>query len=426
MRQSISPAYRRELSLLIFSALICVLGLALLAVTMQQSPLRAARVLVISAGFILATLVLQGAGKPRDRLLLPFVALLSGLGIIILWAVNPTLASQQILWMLLGLAAMVGTYFLVDDVRDLARYKYTAGLLALGLLAVTMLFGIEVNGARLWLGLPGVFVFQPVEVAKILMCIFLAGYVSEKGDIIRAQVASRPGAWLAGLKYMGPLVLMVAFFLGVFVLQKDLGAAVLFFGLFVATTYLATGRKTYALLSVLLFACGMVGAYYMFGHVQERFAIWINPWADPTGKGYQILQGLFALAGGGISGVGLGRGFPEIIPAAGTDLIYAAVGEEMGLLGTIAMLLLYVLIVARSFILGMRATHPFGALLATCLATVFALQTLVIAGGVLRLIPLTGITMPFVSYGGTSVVVNFIALGLLLAVSRDTVRHPEE
>lgn len=289
-----------------------------------------------------------------------------------------------------------------------------------------MVVGHKSHGATLWLGVQGLFMFQPAELAKVLMCLFLAGYVAEKGDIIRAQATSRPGAFLPALKYMGPLLLVVLFFLGVFVLQRDLGAAALFFGLFVAVTYLATGRKTYALLSVLLFAAGMVGAYYVFPHVQTRFDAWINPWADAKGGGYQILQGLFALGAGGLSGVGLGKGFPGVIPAVSTDMIYVVIGEELGLLGTLSVVLLYALISVRSFALGLRSTHPFGALLATCLAVVFGLQTLIIVGGVLRMIPMTGITMPFVSYGGSSVVVNFIALGLLLAVSRDSGKIPEE
>jgi cell division protein FtsW (lipid II flippase) len=204
--------------------------------------------------------------------------------------------------------------------------------------------------------------------------------------------------------------------------QHDLGAAVLFFGLFVAVSYIATGRKTYPVLATILFVGGMVAAYYASSSgstIHIRLEAWTNPWADPNGRGYQILHGLFALGSGGLTGQGLGRGFPQLIPEAATDMIFPVIGEEMGLLGALALLLAYVLVVIRSFTIGLRSRHQFGMLLATCLAVVFALQTLVIAGGTLRLIPLTGITMPFVSYGGTSIVVNFIALGLLLAISRE-------
>jgi cell division protein FtsW (lipid II flippase) len=386
---------------------------------MHQSPLRALRISAVSGGFILASFLLQVGSKRRDTLLLPYVSLLCGLGVIALWRIDPLLASKQVLWMMLGLSLMVATYFLIEDVRDLGRHKYLAGVGALVLLLLTMLFGIEKHGARLWLGIPNAFFFQPTEVAKVLMCIFLAGYVAEKGEMIQAQMGRARQAALSALKHMGPLLLVVLFFLGAFVLQRDLGAAVLFFGLFVAVSYIATSRKTYALLSVLLFVAGMVGAYYLFPHVRVRFEAWINPWGDPDRNGYQILQGLFALGSGGLTGAGLGRGFPELIPEAGTDMIFPVIGEELGLMGSLALLLLCVMVVIRSFGIGLRSRHQFGMLLAACLAIVFGLQTLVITGGVLRLIPLTGITMPFVSYGGTSVVVNFIALGLLLAVSRE-------
>lgn len=393
---------------------------------MHQSPLRALRMAAVSGGFILASFLLQVGGKRRDTLLLPFVSLLCGIGVIALWRIDPMLASKQVLWMMLGLSLMLATYFLIEDVRDLGRHKYLAGIGALVLLILTMGFGIEKNGARLWLGIPNLFVFQPTEIAKVLMCIFLAGYVAEKGEMIQAQIKHARWFALPALKYMGPLLLVVVFFLGVFVLQRDLGAAALFFGLFVAVSYIATGRKIYPVLSTVVFVAGMAGAYFMSSAgstIHIRFAGWINPWADPTGRGgYQILQGLFALGSGGLTGAGLGRGFPELIPEAGTDMIFPVIGEELGLMGSLALLLLYAMVVVRSCGIGLRSRHQFGALLAACLAIVFGLQTLVIAGGVLRLIPLTGITMPFVSYGGTSVVVNFIALGLLLAVSREEER----
>jgi cell division protein FtsW (lipid II flippase) len=409
------------------SALVATLGLALACLAVGQSPVRALRATAVGAGFVAASLLLALRGRPRDTHLLPYASVLCGLGVILLWRLDPTLASKQVVWMVLGLAALVATYFLVDDVTSLARLKYTAGALAVVLLGITMLFGLEVNGARLWLGVKDLFVFQPGELAKVLMCLFLAGYVAEKGPLIRAQVASRPGMVFPGLKYVGPLMLMVVFCLAIFVVQRDLGAAALFFGLCVAVTYLATGRKTYALLSVILFVGGMVAATRFFPHVNVRVGAWLNPWSDPEGGGYQILQSLYSLAGGGVSGAGLGNGFPELLPAAGTDMIFAVAGEDLGLAGTFALLLLYVLVTARSFAIGWHARHPYGALLAACLATVFGLQTLVIVGGCLRLIPLTGITLPFVSYGGTSVIVNFIALGLLLAVSRDCLpAAPEE
>lgn len=413
---------RQELIWLIFIGLLSTFGGVLMCWALHQSPLRALRLTAVSAGFIVASFLLQIGGTRRDYLLLPLVGLLCTLGLLGIWAlspVEPLSAAKQILWMLLGLAAMTVVYLAVEDVRDLGRYKYVAGVSALALLLLTMAFGIEKNGARLWLGWPDVFVFQPTELAKVLMGLFLAGYVAEKGEIIQEQVRLARRFTLPALKYIGPLLLIVLFFLGAFVLQRDLGAAALFFGLFVAVIYIATGRKIYPFLGLLLFALGAYAAWRLFPHVQTRFTGWTNPWADPTGKGYQILQGLFALAAGGMTGVGLGRGFPELIPAGSTDMIFPVIGEQLGLLGGIALLLLYVLIITRSFYIALRCRYQFGMLLAACLAIVFAWQTLLITGGVLRLIPLTGLTMPFVSYGGTSLVSNFIALGLLLVVSRE-------
>ncbi|HUT75372.1 MAG TPA: FtsW/RodA/SpoVE family cell cycle protein, partial [Armatimonadota bacterium] len=213
------------------------------------------------------------------------------------------------------------------------------------------------------------------------------------------------------------------FSLAIFVFQRDLGAAVLFFGLFVAMVYLATLRKSFVLVALVLFALGGVGAYYGFHHVATRVDMWINPWQAPTEGGYQILQALFALGVGGVLGTGFASGGGAAMPAATTDLIFAVGAEQLGLVGALGLLLLLALVAWRGFAIAWQSTDRFGALLATGLATVFSLQTLVIVGGVTKLIPLTGITLPFVSYGGTSVVVNFIALSLLLAVSRDCIPH---
>ena len=407
------------MGLLVLSAVVAVLGFALVCLAQDLSLMRVLRVATVPGALIVAGFLLHFSSPYRDRLLLPFVSLLCSFSIIILWRLDPDLASKQVVWMLLGVCAMLAVAYLLDDIRDLMRFKYTAGILAALLMIVTMIWGIERNGARLWLGMEGLFIFQPGELAKVLICIFLAGYVAEKGDIIRAQVQSRPGMTFPGMRYVGPMLVVVMFSLAILVVQRDLGAAALFFGLFVSVTYLATGRKTYALLSVILFVLGMVAAYYMFGHVRVRFNAWMDPWYDPQGGGYQILQGLFALAAGGMSGVGLGSGLPSTIPAASTDMIYVIIGEELGLLGAVAVLLLYVLVTMRAYAISWSVRGTFPALLGACIATVMSLQTLVIIGGVLRVIPLTGITMPFVSYGGTSVVVSFIMLGLLLVISRD-------
>ncbi len=395
------------------------LGLLLVCLDQGQSVLRIFRVFTVGGSFMAACLLMQMDWDGRDHLLLPAVSLLAGIGVIFLWRLDAELASRQIIWVMMGSALMTVLYFVVDDVRDLAKYKYTAGFVAIGLLGVTMLWGVEKNGAKLWLEPGGLFSFQPGEFAKILMCLFLAGYVADKVDIIRSRSEDRALLPSLALRYMGPLLVLVVLSLAVFVLMRDLGAALLFFGLFIAVSYLATGRKRYGAVMSVFFASGAVAAYYHFPHVGRRVEAWLHPNVDPFGAGHQILQVLYGLAAGGMSGVGFGKGFPESLPAAETDTILAVIGEEIGLFGTVGIILLFAFVAYRTFAIAWQARDRFGGLLAASLGTVFALQTLIIVGGLLRIIPLTGITVPFVSYGGSSIIANFIALGLVLAVSRD-------
>ena len=411
--------------LLLQGTALMALGLLLVCLSQGDSPLRLLRIMTVGGSFIVAALLLQADGNRRDHLLLPAVCLITGCGVVFLWRLEPEIASRQIVWVLLGSSLMVMTYYLLDDVRDVARYKYTAGVGAIVLMAATMVWGQERGGARLWLGVEGLVSVQPGEFAKILICIFLAGYAADKGDIIRSQSRETGLADSLALRYMAPLLLVTGFSLALFVFLRDLGAAMLFLGLFVAVSYLVTGRKRYAALMTGLFAGGAVAAYYYLPHVARRLEAWLTPHADPYGAGHQILQVLFGLAAGGIGGVGFGNGFPESLPAAHTDTIFAVIGEELGLLGGVGLMLLFVLVAFRTFNIAWQSRDRFGAMLAANLGIVFALQTLVIIGGVLRIIPLTGITLPFVSYGGSSLVANFIALGLVLAVSRDCVRPAE-
>ncbi len=412
--------------MLLLSAAIVGLGAALVCLGSGHPIWRLARGVAVVGGFIAAALMMDLADPRRDRTLLPVVSLLAGCGFLLLWQLDALAAARQIVWMLTGAGIMVAVYYLIEDVRDLARLKYTCGIGALLLIAVTMVWGQEAGGARLWLGIPGLISFQPTELVKVLICIFLAAYIAERADLLRqdtSRLGGMVGMTLPRFRHAAPMVLIVAFCLAIFVVQRDLGAAVLFFGLFVAMSYLATGRKSLGTLGLGLFVGGAVGAYFAFPHVASRVNMWLNPWQDPLGKGYQILQGLFSLAEGGILGTGFASGVPGKIPAATTDLIFAAGAEQLGLVGSVALLLLFALVAYRMYSIAWHATDRFGALLAAGLATVFSVQTLVIVGGVTKLIPLTGITLPFISYGGTSVVINFVALALVLAVSRDCVPH---
>ena len=429
----------------------------------DTDPMRAVRFATVPAVLLLAAMALDVTGRPRDHLLLPMIAMLCGLSLVSLWRLDagsavtaaeaaqataagpaaetqvgpPTAAgpaahvtnyaTKQIVWMLVGVLALVGVYHLLRDVRDLARYKYLSGLLAMGLIVATMVWGIERNGARLWLGREGLLVFQPAELAKILICIFLGGYVAANREVLNSRAGRFAGFSIPELRHLAPLVVFVLGSLAMFVAQKDLGAAVLFFGLFAVTFYVATGRKTYVLIAALLFVAGAAAANHLFpAHVGRRMEAWLDPWSDPAGAGHQILRSLFCFAEGGLVGTGLGQvPLPSGTYAAHTDLIFAVIAHEIGLTGALAVLLLFVMASYRGYSIAWQSTDPFGALLAGGLATVFALQAMVIVGGTTKLIPLTGITLPFVSYGGSSVVVNFIALGILLCISRDCGPGPQ-
>jgi cell division protein FtsW (lipid II flippase) len=335
-------------------------------------------------------------------------------------------ADEQALWLLIGLGAFMVTLLLVRDDRVLDGFTYTIGLLGLCLLLLPIVPGIGVgrNGARLWADI-GPIEFQPAEFGRILIVIFLASYLSAKRELLEAGVG-RLG--LPRAKDLGPLLLAWGASLAVLFLERDLGASMLFFGIFVVMLWVATGRAAYLVLGVLLFAIGATFGYYAFDHVQDRVTVWLNVF-DPRlirDEGFQLAQSLFAMATGGIAGTGLGEGQPGFIPDAHTDFVFAAVGEELGLLGTIALLLLYVLLIFRGYRAAVGSPDGFGQLLAAGLSTILALQTFVIIGGVTRLIPLTGITLPFVSYGGSSLVANMVLLALLVRVSSGAVGRPAE
>lgn len=413
-----SNSRRREIVGLSVTGVITALGIALVCAARDEDPLRASRGLVLAGALLIAVVVMDLFSRSRDRSLLPIVALTCGLGQVILWRLDPYRASKQIVWMVIGTSLMLATYLGISDVRSLARLKYLAGFGAVVLLLVTMVWGEERYGARLWLNL-GIVSVQPTEFAKILMAIFLAGYVAERGPIMAQVGRDRWGLPLVEVRHLGPIGLLVLFCLVIFVTQRDLGAAVMFFGLAVAVMFLGTGRRTYVLLGVLAFLGGTLLAVEVFPYVNRRIVAWTDPWSDPTGAGLQALQAMFALGEGGLLGTGLGLGMPHKMPEVATDLVFGAVGEELGLAGTAGLVLLFAMAVYCGFAISWRARDRFGMLLAAGLTTVYGLQALVIIGGVIRAFPLTGITLPFVSYGGTSVVANFIAVGLLLAVSRD-------
>lgn len=357
-----------------------------------------------------------------DVLLLPIVTLLTGIGLVMIFRLTydvpdiENLATTQAVWILIGSGTLFLTVLFFRNYGRLFDYKYLFALVAVVLIASTIFFGYEVNGAQLWLRV-GPVSFQPSEFARIALIIFFAGYLAEKRDLLAATSRSFLGIQIPTLKYFGPVAFVWAASLGLLVFEKDLGSSLLFFAVPLLMLYAATGRIAYVILGGLLFSAGAYISYLLFGHVQVRVQTWLDPWSDPNGGGFQILQSLFNIAEGGLTGTGLGAGFAQTIPEVQTDFIFSAIASELGLLGATAVLLAFLVYVYRGIKISLLATDDASKLLAFGLTAMFALQTLVIVGGVTKAIPLTGITLPFISYGGSSVVGSFILTGLLLVVS---------
>jgi cell division protein FtsW (lipid II flippase) len=360
-----------------------------------------------------------------DTVLLAIVTLLTGVGLVMIYRLTydmsgaENLATTQVVWILAGSGALLFTILFFRNYHKLFAYKYLLALVAIGLIASTFTpLGYEVNGARLWLQV-GPVSFQPSEFARIVLIIFFAGYLAEKREIWAATSRSVVGVQLPPVKYFGPVALVWAASLGLLIFEKDLGSSLLFFAVPLLMLYAATGRVAYVILGTLLFGTGSLVTYFLFSHVQARVRSWLDPWSDPDGTGFQILQSLFSIADGGLTGTGLGEGFAQAIPAVQTDFIFSAAASELGLLGATALLLAFLIFVYRGTKIALLAEDDASKLLAFGLTATFAMQTLIIVGGVTKTIPLTGITLPFISYGGSSVVGNFILTGLLLVVSEE-------
>ncbi|MHB9130912.1 MAG: FtsW/RodA/SpoVE family cell cycle protein [Armatimonadota bacterium] len=382
----------------------------------------------------------------RETLIIPLVALLIGLGLLFLLRLaggaetlelvrsrNHPLGNlffqlyhKQLISFALGWVVLTGVVLFWSDFRALARYKYLVAATAVGLLLVTTIFGHATHGQQLSLSL-GPFSFQPHDPVKLLLVIFMAAYLVEKQELLRFAAGSRHVLTAMDLRYMGPLVVLWLMVMAIIFVHNDLGAAMLLFGSFLGILYLGTGRKSYILTGVFLSLIGIVGGYKVaqMAHlgfvtrVDTRIAIWQDPWKESTDDGYQICQALMALGNGRTIGAGLGKGYPEQIPAIETDMIYAAVSEDLGLVGAVALVGVFLALIGRMFHVGLQSRDPFGQLLAAGLAVTLAVQTWVILAGTIKFIPLTGITLPFISYGGTSLIVNLMFIGLVLVVAMD-------
>lgn len=409
-----------ELGLLLLTCLITVSAYGLTSLGRAAAlPSDIVPFLTIVVVLLLAAhVVVRRLAPNANGLLLPLVALLNGLGYAMIARLDPELADSQSAWTFIGLIGFTVTLAVLRDVRKLAPYRYSLALLGVCLLMLPLVprLGVEINGARIWLR-AGPFSIQPGEFAKVVLAAFLAGYLVEKRELLAISTRRLGPLNLPDLKHFGPLVLAWSVALIVMIAQRDLGSSLLFFTLFVVMVYVATGRAAYVFTGAGLFAIGSTLSYRMFGHVRNRVEIWIDPFADPKDDGFQIVEAAFALADGGLTGTGLGQGTPGKVPFAVTDMIFAAIGEELGLLGATAILATFLLFVGVGFRVAAEARSPFEKLLAAGLTSLLGFQAFVIIGGVLRVLPLTGVTLPFVSYGGSSLISNYIVLALLIRIS---------
>lgn len=377
---------------------------------------------VALAGFLVVHAALVMVDNRGDELLLPAAAALSAVGLVMIYRLRPDYAVRQAAWISLGLTSLLVALGILGDLRWVRRYAYVCALVGLALLVLTVLVGVERNGARQWLVIGG-FTLEPGEIVKLLLVAFFAGVLTDARPLLTLP---GPRRWRADLSRLGPLLLVCVGALLLLVFQRDLGLAMLYYGTFLVMLYVAIGRPDYVAGGIAAFGGGAALCYHWFAHVRTRVDVWLNPWADAAGRGYQILQGLFGLASGGVLGAGLGGGHPELMPASYTDMIFPAIGEELGAIGTFMVVTLYLVFLTRAFRAAIDAGRPLDALVGAGLGAALGLQTFVILAGSTRLIPLTGVPAPFLTYGGSAAVSNFIAVALLLAISDRGARLPRD
>ena len=355
--------------------------------------------------------------KKYDFILLPLVLMLCSVGLVEIARLKPELLVPQLRWLCVAQAVLLILLRFWKQIREMLSYPYLLGLTCVVVLGLPMLFGTEIGGSRNWLVF-GPFSLQPSEFGKILILFFLAAYLSDHRHVISLPSMRLGPLCLPPLRFIAPLVCIWGAAVLMFVVEKDLGSALLFFGMAVLMTYMATGSKTYVFLALLFISLAAGVSYLAFGHVRVRFDIWLDPWQDPNGMAYQVVQSLFSFGTGGVWGTGFGFGCPGLIPEVHTDFIYAAIGEEWGLIGSLSVLFCYVLLAFRGISIALQCEEDRELMLAAGCSMLLLLQAFVIIAGVTKFLPLTGITLPFVSYGGSSLVSGFIELGLLLALSR--------
>lgn len=433
-----------ELWLLVFA--VVIVTAALVVVELNQNRELTWRLAVYSSGYLVALacahVIIRRFAPYADPVLLPLVALLNGVGLVMIYRIDlasavsaaargkpapPAYAPAQLMWTGVALLAFLAVLVLIRDHTKLAGYSYTLLLLGLIFLIIPSVLPArfsEVNGAQIWIKIPGLFSIQPGEFAKIALIVFTAAFLTSKREVLTTAGRKVFGMVLPRARDLGPLLVALVLCLAVFVRSKDLGQALLVFGIISAMIYLATSRVSWLLIGLVGFAGGAFVAYRLFAHVRLRVDIWLHPFADPKGASYQLVQSLFGLANGGIFGTGLGAGRPDAVPYANTDFISAALAEELGLVGISAILLCYLLLAGRGLRAAISVRDGFGSLLAGGLSFALVFQMFIVVGGVTRLIPLTGLTTPFLSYGGSSLLANYIVLALLVRISDSSRRPP--
>jgi cell division protein FtsW (lipid II flippase) len=420
-----------ELALLCFATVITAAAFAIVQANQERGV--SWQLFDYTAGFLavfaVAHLSIRRYAPYADPLLLPIVALLNGLGLVMIHRLDlderlaegsgRAVTNPQILWTLVGVGAFASVVILLKDHRQLARYGYVCGLIGLVILAIPGLLPkslSEQNGAKIWIRLPG-FSIQPAEFSKILLLIFFSAVLVAKRGLFTSVGKHVLGMDLPRPRDLAPLLGAWVTSIAVMVFEKDLGTSLLLYASFLVVVYLATQRFSWVVLGLALFAVGSVAAYFAFGHVRVRVQTWLDPFADPDGAGYQIVQSLFSFATGGVFGTGLGNGQPDTVPAAATDFITAAFGEELGLVGLAGILMLYTIVIVRGMRTAIAVRDSFGKLLAAGLASALAIQLFIVVGGVTNLIPLTGLTTPWMSYGGSSLLANYVLLAILVRIS---------
>ncbi|MCL2339944.1 MAG: FtsW/RodA/SpoVE family cell cycle protein, partial [Actinomycetia bacterium] len=412
-----SPSQRRTTELLLLLAAAPVLVLLFAMAILSDGQQLPSWTMTIPPGllamFLLAHLAVRRLAPAADPALLPIVFLISGIGIAFVLRLAPDAAYRQVIWLFLSILVMIAVLFLVPNISRLTDYKYTLMILGLVLLLLPIFIGTEINGSRIWLTALG-FSFQPGEIAKVLIVLFLAGYLADNREMLSSGSRRWLGIRLPDPRTLAPLLAMWAISMVIVIFQRDLGSALLFMGLFLVMIFVATGRLAYVIGGLLLAVVGIVAAWFFFSHVQTRVAVWLNPFADRYGAGNQITQALFSLADGGLIGQGIGRGLPQFIPVVASDFIFVAIAEETGLLGAGGLLILFLLLAVRGLTIAAGAKSDVEAFSAVGLTAALALQAFVIVGGTTRLIPMTGVTLPFVSQGGSSLLASFIIVALLL------------